>query len=286
VLSLDLTPQTPTIVLFVDQSLSMDLDFDMTTRWEAVLTTLLDPQDGVVTTLQSEVRFGLSLFTTEMLDGGMCPFLTETPPALDNLDAIDTLLTSNMPVGQTPTGESLEAVANTLAMDATPGDKYIVLATDGEPDTCAQPDPNEGQPQAVAAAEHAYDLGIRTFVISVGDDISDQHLQDMANAGTGVQDGDPDAAFYKALDQQALLDAFNEVVQGARDCRINIGDPILPDKADLCTVQVNGDDVPFDDPDGWEVDTPTRIELLGAACDAIQDGDVSIAMECDCAALE
>jgi hypothetical protein len=285
---LDLTPQTPTIVLLVDQSESMTAAFDMTDRWAAIQTTLLDPQDGVVTNLQSEVRFGLSLYTSNDGDmGGACPILTETPPALNNFDDIDTVFqNSGGPQGDTPTGESLAVVADALSMDQAPGEKYVVVATDGEPDTCAEPDPQNGQGLAVMAAQDAYAKGVKTFIISVGDDVSNDHLQDMANAGAGVQMGDPDATFYKALDQQALLDAFNEIVQGTRDCRIDLDMAIIPDKANLCAVNVNGMDLLLDDPDGWQVNTSTEIELVGQACTDIQEGDVTIEMDCDCTALE
>ncbi len=285
---LDLTPQTPTIVLLVDQSGSMTAAFDMTTRWDAVQSTLLDPNDGVVTTLQSDVRFGLSLYTSNDGDmGGSCPILIETPPALDNLANIEmTFAGSGGPQEDTPTGEALSVVADALSMEPAPGAKYVVLATDGEPDTCAQPDPEEGQPEAVAAAEAAFGKGVKTFIISVGEDISEQHLQDMANAGAGVQPGDPDATFYQALDQATLLAAFNEIVQGVRDCRIDLDEAIKPDQADLCEVKVNGMVIPFDDPNGWDVNDPTQIELVGGACTSIQEGEVTIEMGCDCSALE
>lgn len=285
---LDLTPQTPTLLLLVDQSGSMTADFDNTTRWDAIRTTLLDPQNGVVATLESDIRFGLTLYTSNDGDaGGMCPILIETPPAIDNFAAIETAFdNSGGPQVDTPTGESIAAVTPGLVADAAPGDKYIVLATDGEPDTCAEPNPQNGQDEAVMAAEAAFSMGIRTFVISVGDEVSDAHLQDMANAGAGVQQGDPDATFYKALDQQALIDAFDDIIQGVRDCRIDLNDPIFPDKANLCTVSVNDMDIPFDDPDGWQVNGASEIELVGSACMSIQDGDVTVGMKCDCEALQ
>jgi hypothetical protein len=284
---LDLTPQTPTIVLLVDQSSSMTAAFDTTNRWDAIQATLLDPQDGVVTNLQAEVRFGLSLYTSTDGDmGGACPLLTETAPALDNLANIEMVFQQNGPVDETPTGESLAVVADALSMDASPGEKYVVLATDGEPDTCAEPNPQNGQALAVMAAQDAYAKGVKTFIISVGEEVSNDHLQEMANAGAGVQMGDPDATFYKALDQQALLDAFNEIIQGTRDCRIDLDMAIIPEKANLCTVAVNGMDLDLDDPHGWEVNTSTEIELVGDACGDIQEGEVTIEMSCDCAALQ
>ena len=161
-----------------------------------------------------------------------------------------------------------------------------MLATDGEPDTCLEPNPQNGQEEAVAAAEQAFAMGIKTSIISVGADVSAAHLQDMANAGAGVQAGDPDAPYYQALDQQSLLDAFNEIINGDRSCQIALMDAVKPALAGECTVMVNMSEVPYDDPNGWQLNDPNEIELVGSACDSIQDGDVSVEMVCDCEALE
>ena len=70
-----------------------------------------------------------------------------------------------------------------LENPAIPGPKYIVLATDGEPDTCAVPNPSNGQPEAIAAAPSSFAKGIPLFYISVGTDVSATLAQAMANAG-------------------------------------------------------------------------------------------------------
>ena len=67
---------------------------------------------------------------------------------------------------------------------------------------------------------------------------------------------------------------------------IDLADPIFPDKANLCDVTVNGMEIPFDDPDGWQVNAADEIELVGSACMSIQDGDVTVGMQCDCEALQ
>jgi hypothetical protein len=288
-LRLQLEPKTPTMLLLVDQSGSMDAAFDinMTTRWEAVRATLLDAMNGLVAQFESEIRFGLALYTANWDQGPVeCPLLIETPPAIDNYDEIVASFDgSGGPQGDTPTGESVATVAMSLAADPDPNEKYIVLATDGEPDNCEDPDA-DGKPGAVMAVQGAYADGIETFIISVGDEVSDAHLQEMANAGAGVQPGDPDATFYKALDQQALFDAFNEIIQGVRNCEIMLDQAIKPELANLCTVTVNGDELPLDDPDGWRVNSSVEIELIGMACANIQEGVVTVEMSCDCSALE
>jgi hypothetical protein len=279
-----LVPQTPTMVLLVDQSGSMTEDFGGDTRWNVITNVLIDPNTGIVPQFAAAMRLGLTLYTS--MDGnttGMeCPMLTEVAPALDNAGPIEATMSMAVPVLDTPTGESLEAVWQDLDALDVPGRKYILLATDGEPDTCAVPNPSEGQPEAVAAAQAAFAAGIETFVISVGADVSQAHLQDMANAGQGVQPGDPDAQFYLALDQAALVDAFGDILAGVRSCQLDLDAPLTDADAASCSVEVNGTVVPLGDPNGWQLNTPTEVELLGTACDALQTGTSSVQMECAC----
>lgn len=279
-------PIVPTVVLLVDQSGSMTANFGDSERWDAVRDALIDPVGGVIVTLQDEVRFGVALYTSQNGDdGGTCPILTEDAPEIGNLDDITTLFNGNTPQDETPTGESIEAVAAGLLADPSRGPKIIVVATDGEPDTCAQPNPQEGQSLAIEATEAAYGSGVETFIISVGSDISESHLQEMANAGVGWMPGDEDAPFYVPADQDALVADFREIINGVRSCVFELDSEILPGQEDQGTVTVNGVEIPYDDPDGWVVNDSAEIELLGAACQAIQDGDVDVQVEFTCQAL-
>ncbi len=285
VAEVELTPQTPTIVLLVDRSASMDDDFGGVSRWQAVGQTLFDVDVGVVSPLQDDIRFGLALYDNPD-EAPMCPRVESTIPALDSLAEMSALFASAQPAGDTPTGMALSQVAETFVQDPTPGDKVIVLATDGEPDTCEQPNPDEGQAEAVAAASAAYASGVRTVIVSVGGGISADHLQDMANAGAGVGPGDPQATYHQALDETSLIDAFAEIISGVRDCTIDLDTPLLPQAIDLCQVTINGDPVPFDENEGWKLNDTQEIELVGGACDAIQDGEIVIEMNCDCEAID
>jgi len=38
----------------------------------------------------------------------------------------------------------------------------------------------------------------------------------------------------------------------------------------------------LDDADGWQVNTPSELELLGAACEAIKSGDHDLAIKFPC----
>lgn len=282
-----LLPQIPTFQLVIDQSGSMDEDFDAgNTRWEAVESTLVGP-DGVVTQLQSSIRFGASFYANPMV--GTCPAVQTLAPQLDAADELAQLFGTEVPGGDTPTGESIEQITGDLLADTWEGEKVMVLATDGEPDTCEVPEPmNQAETDmvrgvAVDAVAAAFTAGIRTFVISVGPEIAEEHLQDLANAGVGVQDGDPDAEFYVANDNASLVAAFNSIVSGLRPCTFPLGSPLPATAAPSCSLTVNDAPFPYDDPDGWVVrDDEVTLELQGAACDAIQQGVVAVNLTCSC----
>ncbi len=279
-------PVVPTVILLIDQSGSMTSNFDGMERWDAVRDALIDPTDGVIAALENDVRFGLALYTSNGGDaGGACPVIAEEAPLVGNLAAITAIYENEEPSGDTPTGDSIDAVVASLTDDMSDGPKIIVLATDGEPDTCEVPNPQQGQGESVTAAENAFTEGISTFVISVGNDVSETHLQDMANAGVGWVAGDPDAPFYVPTDQAAMVAAFEDIINGARSCVLTLDSAILPGQAGEGTVTVNGEEIPFQDPDGWDVLSPTEIELLGASCQAIQEGDVEITVEFTCEAI-
>lgn len=282
-----LLPQIPTFQLIIDRSGSMTDDFGGVSRWDATKDTLIDPANGIVSELQSQIRFGVSLYSNP----GMameCPTIQALAPQLDAADEITTLLEGTMPDGDTPTGESFEIITADLLADDWEGEKIIVLTTDGEPDTCAEPEPMsdpeiaEARGAAVDAVTAAYDQDIRTFVISVGDQVGESHLQDLANAGQGVADGDPDATFYIANDTDALVAAFQDIIAGVRACTFELGEPLTADQAPGCEVTVNDNPVPYDDPNGWGLDSDMEIELQGDACAQIQEGVVVVELNCGC----
>ncbi|HET6585136.1 MAG TPA: vWA domain-containing protein, partial [Nannocystaceae bacterium] len=285
VLDLTIAAEPPTIILLLDQSGSMTADFNGESRWNTLRDTLLDPDLGVVVWFQNQVRFGLALYSNT-LGNPECPELVETAPMEMSYEAIADAFDAAAPSEHTPTGESIAAVTTELAADPTMGEKIILLATDGEPDTCAQPDPQMGQAESVDAAAAAFEMGIHTFVVSVGEETSAQHLQDVANAGAGVQPGDPEAEFYVAVDQPSLAQAFVDIIKSTRDCAFDLTDSVMAGMAGSCTVDVNGNPVMLDDPDGWQLNSPTEIELLGGACDAVQQDDATVEMVCQCDSVE
>jgi len=267
---------TPNVILIIDQSGSMTSGFGGSNRWNALRDSLLDTPDGFIASLQEQVRFGLALYSSEADDEGvigMCPLVEWVPPALNNYDAIETVYGPADPIDETPTGESVDAVLERLRMvpDPTDDPTIFILATDGEPDTCAEPNPQNGQDEAIAAVERVYAEGIRTFVISVGRDVGERHLQDVANAGTGVGPGDPDAEFWVAGDDDGLRDALRSIIGGELSCVVELEGAIQElDRACDGQVILNGMPIPCDDPDGWRAIDGSTIELRGESCERLQ----------------
>jgi hypothetical protein len=207
------TGGTPVVLLLIDGSSSM---FEpRTSYWDPAYEALMDPTDGALTTYAERIRFGLAVYqggttpTTE--PNPACSTISASGIALDNRTAIETVYAGvgdAYEVGdkyETPTGHAVNRVTTTLlAYEADPPPpKYIVLVTDGNPNTCATLDPQCGQDIAIKAVQDARAAGIRTLVLGMGAILTvdsgcptyancgEEHLQDLANAGLGLGVGAP-----------------------------------------------------------------------------------------------
>lgn len=272
----NLDNQTPTVLLLVDQSGSMNASFGGSDRWQVLRTALMDEQSGIVSTLQTDVRFGLALYSGR--DGAApCPAITSVAPALNNYAAIDADYPrpTSAIIDDTPTGESISAAAKMLQAVTEPGPKVIVLATDGEPDSCATPDPQtpEAKELAIKAAQDAFAMGVFTFYISVGSEVSEMHATEMANVGQGYPRADRTKRFYLANDQKQLADAFKTIVNGVRTCSFQLNGMVTQGGEQQGTVTLDGVVLELNGPDGWRLSSPTTIELQGKACETVKTGD-------------
>jgi hypothetical protein len=205
------TPQVPTVEILVDTSSSM---FETTpSAWSVLYGALMDAM-GPVKQLQSKINFGFASYKgflgTSETDMA-CATMTTVPPALDNYDAINSVYEMvgktydstmpPMPKWETPTNYAINYATDILTkfMPPQPGGKFILLVTDGNPNTCQAIDPQCGQDYAIKAAQDAFAAGIGLFVLGVGDIVKNPnagcptsarcgglHLQDMADAGVGA----------------------------------------------------------------------------------------------------
>jgi hypothetical protein len=195
-------PKIPTVYLLVDRSGSMFACVgDTDTRaqpcpdhaksyWNRLQDSILQ----VVNQLQADVRFG---FATVGGTTATCPDIKQVVPALMNYAPISTLYGSLPFRGdndkwETPTRLTLDAIGAQLTAITAPGDKYILLVTDGEPDYCndgnllCPPDSVVGKLQALKAQPAPNSIGTIVFGLqSAVGNISPNTLQAFANAGAG-----------------------------------------------------------------------------------------------------
>jgi Mg-chelatase subunit ChlD len=280
----------PNVILVIDQSGSMTQGFGDGTRWN-VLRDFLLRDDGLIARLQTQVKFGLAMYTAqEYGDNGAqpppCPMVTSVAPGLMNLANISTAYNAAAPLGETPTGDSIDRIVDDLPpaqLDQNEGPTVLILATDGEPDRCEELNPQNGQAEAVAAVTRAYSMGIRTYIISVGTDVSAQHQQDVANAGLG-RDASNNAPYWRAGDDSSLRDALEEIIGAQVSCEVALEGSVQGGDPCLGTVELNGEKLECKHSDGWELADPKHIRLLGKACSdykTLQNAMVRARFPCD-----
>ncbi len=269
---IQLTPVKPTVIMLVDRSGSMTANFGGVDRWNAVKNALTDPVNGVAAQLESAVSFGATLYNSEGGNaGGTCPILRSEPPKRNNASAIRALFDANLPDQDTPTAESIDAVAASFPPSDDP--RIIVLATDGDPDNCIDSDAHDQSSQILSenAVVRAFTSGIETAVLSVGDQTSVNHLQRLANAGRGQDLANGNAPFYVANNSQELIDAFTQIIAGVRGCQVKMDGSIDANLEADGTVILNGTILEFNV--DWRVIDSKTIELIGAACDELLASD-------------
>jgi hypothetical protein len=283
------TRSIPNVMFLVDQSSSMRGD-----RWEDAHAAVT----GTVSSLESIVRFGLTTYTT---DDGVppCPELpTRVNFALDNSSAINAAYPMTYPRSgdwDTPTGESIDALVASIEDSLPPADgpTIIVLATDGEPNTCADPHnkTDAAKDLSVEAATRSHDAGFDLFVLSVGNGVSDAHLQEMANVGVGLatNGSEGNAQYWRGNDAQSLEAAFTAIISDSISCDIQIDKP-FEDEIKACNdpesdVRLNGN--PLSCPSEWEPspDAADFIRLNGSACTEFKSGQATFAAEFPCGAI-
>lgn len=265
------TRVTPNVVIIVDRSGSMNLEFDGgRSRWEVLEDALYARPGGLVADLEDVVRFGVVMYSEDP-DFGSCPDLSTSPARISNYDTLAAQFATSSPGGNTPTGQAIEAVLAAIDFLAPvrTDPTVIVLATDGEPATCEDgTDIDAGRLRTIAAATAAYDVGIETYVVSVGTEIAMEHLQAVANAGVGSTPSDPDAPFWVATSAAGLHDALDTIVSGVVSCEVELVGEITPELACLGTVTLGTDELECETE--WRAVDSTHIEILGDACERLR----------------
>lgn len=274
-------------MLLIDQSGSMTAPiFDASganvgSRWDVLREAIVNPDTGLLAWLDQSAQVGLMLFTGRngFANGAHCPLLTTVPVMFDNVDTVRATYLGAEPLtpnGDTPTGESIDQAVLQLNQVANGAPQYLLLLTDGDPDTCAQPNPQLGMPQAIAAAQNAYAHGIRVFTVGVSADIRGANLQQMANAGAGKdptlvygQDVDAEQPLFANTDPAELAKQLKGVIGDVRTCTVQLGQWAGASRGFSGQLTLDGEPLVYGPGNDWTFLDDDTLRIRGAACQKI-----------------
>ena len=326
-LAIGFEARTPTALIVVDRS-SSQWDNKPNNTWEPMKAGILQ----VVQQVQSDIRVGMVTYTGQSVQNpndcrpDLLPPMDQVSFSKNNYERIAADLNAIQDPqgakGETPTAATLQAALPVLLADPSPGEKQMLLVTDGDPDFCNDPDRVCSMDAVIGAVQDAYSKGVATTVFGLKRaELSEQHLRDVANAGSGQPVGLPqgynseqqlrdhcknnptgslpgkysvaggNAQYFQAngTDTIALRDALNSVIYGIRSCVFDLAGAadINPSTAAGAHISIDGGSpLVLNDPNGWRLNTGTQIELLGSACQQLKlpttDG---IAFDFPCDAL-
>jgi len=270
-----------TVMLLIDQSGSMNQGgFGTGTRWNVLREAIVDPEHGLLAWLDQSASVGLMMYTSfdGFASGQGCPVITRVDARVGNVDKLRIAYRAAEPaaLGDTPTGESIDAAALQLGRVQGTAAKYILLLTDGAPDTCSQPDPQWGLPQTLAAAQRAFAQGIRVFTVGVSEEINGADLQQLANAGSGKdpslvygQDPDAEQPLFARTDPAQLADQLKGIIGDVRSCSIDLGTPVGRERTLDGRLVLDGQTLANDARNGWTFVDDQTVLIHGTACEKI-----------------
>lgn len=283
------------VLLVLDRSGSMregpdGEDGTTPTKWDLAIPAV----NQVLRETNAGVSWGMKLFP-EGQENGSCSAASindqiHVPIAAGNAETVVNAIAATTPDGDgTPTGDAVRAAVRYLTTLQSPNDKYILLATDGEPSCSPSGEGQENaRPYAVSAVQEAAAQNIPVFVVGVAtnNENATQALNDMANAG-----GVPRPAlnplaprYYLANTQDELVAAFRTIAGEIASCVFPLSKP--PPVPDNIAVKLDGVNQPRDPSrtNGWEYTDAslTAVEVYGPICDQIQSAahDVQVVYAC------
>lgn len=304
----DASPAVVQLVVDTSQSMSQNAPGEMRSKWEATREALID----AIADLPDSTAVGLTFYpNTNQTQGGMC-INNEVSVPVGLLDAGQRMLIMQElnaagPGGATPTHGALRFGGQTVAAANFPGNKFIVLITDGAPTRTIDcegqgADPVPSQPIIDEAASLFTD-DIRTFVIgSPGSETARSDLSAIAQAGgtasPGCSDNGPDYCHFDMTTAtnlgNALRDALGAIAGQILGCEYAIPTPpsgmvidrnavnVIYTAGDGTEETLSPDTTTGGCTDGWEYDGD-EIVLCGPTCDRVKNdpsGQVELLFGC------
>ena len=268
----------PDLLIVLDKSGSMANQPDDTAcprRVATCETKWADMTAGinmVVAQTQSTIRWGLKYFSTNdacgVSDGAQVAI------APNNAMAISGSINQTNPNGSTPTRLAVTSATTYLMSVTDPNPKYILLATDGEPNCIPggiddNADDSTGAEQAVSAAAMA---GFPVFVVGVGNVApAVMTLDQLAVNGGRPQATEP--KYYPVASTADLVSVLTMIGGQITSCSFGLGKvPPVPDNVGVYS-DPGQKKIPRDTThvNGWDYGAGMMsVELFGTACDNVK----------------
>ncbi len=242
-----------------------------TDRWTAINSALATTLAATGTSL----RWGLELFASGLTCIVNGP--PEVPIAPDSSVAIQAKIASTTPGSNTPTRAAIAAATSYLQGLADKNKKYILLATDGDPNCGVGMDQSVSDIDgATAAVSEAAAAGFQVYVVGIGPSVS--NLTKLAAAG-GTKD------YFPATSPEQLTSALASISSFVASCSYN-ANQAPPDPSNIA-VYVNKQRVDKSEADGWQFGASTQeIVLTGSYCQQVTSGsDMTVEILFGCPGL-
>jgi hypothetical protein len=238
------------------------------TKWSSMKTSL----SAVVTAKQQQIKFGLLEFPSD--DNCAATATPKVSIALGSGPNFSNYFANRSPNGNTPAHIALnESLTYYNSIPVNPAGRFVLFATDGEPN-CLGADPAAASnAETVAAVTALKAAGIKTFVLGFGS---------FAGAGGGVLNdaavagGVPKAGskkYYEATSAAELSAALNQIAGGiiVPSCSFQL-QSVPPVPGDV-SVKLNGVLVPRSPShaNGWDYSpNAMTITFFGSFCSQIK----------------
>jgi hypothetical protein len=240
-------------------------------RWTSVTSAV----DTVLSSNIGGLRWGLKLFGSlssgKQTDNWGCVVNPGVEVGITSGTA--TVIRAKIAISSTgsatPTRAAVQEAVSYLASLTDPYPRYILLATDGQPN-CPQgcTAANSSTSDLVATTKAIMDAataGFKTYVVGISPDAG--NLTGMAQAG-GTSN------YYSAKSPSDLVNALKAIAGQVASCTFTFATP-PPDPQNVA-VYLDKSMVTQDPADGWTFGASnTEVDFHGKSCDAIKSGTYS-----------